>query len=603
MRTISGNIHLVESPEDSPALLRWLEHQSTVALDTETTGLNIYAPEHRLRLLQLGNPREAWVIQVEKPLMHGVALEVIRKLLANRVRLVMHHASYDIQVLCRHLGLSAEALWWATRDTKIVSHLADPRGREEGGVGHSLEDLTAHYLPASRKLGSTLREEFQRLKSTGQIPKTTPLAKMFEVFPIDNDVYNLYAGNDTIITAQLWSQLATAAFTRRYGTLLVFEHKLARIVSQMDAQGFLLDVDYTEDLRDDLLEQEIKFRRRARELGCENINSPLLVAAALELRGIHPDRLTPKGNPMVDKTLLRAHLGDELVSAIVEGKRARKWRTTWIEKFLTQQDSSGRVHPSTSTLRARTARFSITGIPAQTLPSGDSTVRSSFVADIGHRIVAADYSQQEPRFTAAMAPDARLIKIFAAGQDLHTLTAESIWPGRGDEMRKYGKGGLLATLYGGGNRALMDQFGMTEDQAKTVRAGIKKTYPGITSMAKSLMYEASQHGYITTWTGRQLPVDANRLYAALNYYVQSGCRDITAQGMVRLYDAGFLPYMRLAVHDEIIFSLPFDDDPRGFYLYAEEIERIMSTKIGPVDMPAQAKIGGRSWGSLYEKDE
>jgi DNA polymerase I len=229
-------------------------------------------------------------------------------------------------------------------------------------------------------------------------------------------------------------------------------------------------------------------------------------------------------------------------------------------------------------------------------------VRSSFVADIGHRIVACDYSNQELRFIAAMAPDARMIKAFRNGEDLHTITAETAWPGRGAEMRKFGKGGNFATLYGGGNAALMDQFGMTEEQAKTVRAAIKKAYPGIAIKAKQLMYEASRDGYITTWTGRQLPVDANRLYAALNYYVQSGCRDVTAQGMVRLYDAGFLPYMRLAVHDEIIFSVPFDDPVEGFRLSAE-IEHIMSTRIGPVDMPATAKVGKRSWGSLYEKEE
>jgi len=598
MRTISSNIRVVETPEDLPALLGWLNHQSTVALDTETTGLDIYSPNHRIRLLQLGNPREAWVIQVEKPHMHSVALEVIGKLLANRIRIVMHFASYDIQVLCRHYGFDPEALWPATRCTKIISHLADPRGREEGGVGHSLEDLAERYLPKSRKLGTTLREEFARLKASGEIPKNTPLARMFEVMPIDNLVYLLYSGTDTIVTAQLGAHLLTDAFMRRFGHLVVFEHKLAKLVSQMDARGFLLDVEYTENLKQTLIATEVRCKALARELGCDNINSPVQVAEALEPRGIKPDRTTPTGKPAVDKTLLKAHLGDDLVQAIVEGKKARKWRTTWIEKFLTQQDSTGRVHPSTSTLRARTARFSITGIPAQTLPSGDSTVRSSFVADIGHRIVACDYSNQELRFIAAMAPDARMIRAFRNNEDLHTITAETAWPGQGEAMRKYGKGGNFATLYGGGNQALMDQFGMTLEQAQTVREAIKKAYPGIAGKARALMYEASQNGYITTWTGRQLPVDQNRLYAALNYYVQSGCRDVTAQGMVRLYDAGFLPYMRLAVHDEIIFSVPEDSLDM-----VAEIEQIMSTKIGPVDMPATAKIGGRSWGSLYEKEQ
>jgi DNA polymerase I len=596
-----GNIHIVESPDDMPALAGWIGHQETVSIDTETTGLDIYSDVHRLRLVQFGNPREAWVIQQEKFPDKQIRF-LFERLCRDRCRIVMHHASYDIQVLVRHLGLDPEQLWWATRDTKIISHLVNPVGREEGGVGHSLEDLTAHYLPGSRKLGSSLRDEFLRLKAAGEIPKTTPLARMFEVMPIDNDVYLWYAGNDAIITAQLWQRLATPAVLRQYGDLLVYEHKLAKIASLMDARGFLLDEKYTADLRDLLVVQEDRHRSAARSLGCGNINSPSQVAAALAERGIKPDRLTPKGNPAVDKTLLKAHLDDELVQAIIEGKKARKWRTTWVEKFLAQQDSSGRVHPSTSTLRARTARFSITGIPAQTLPSGDSMVRSSFVADIGHRIVAVDYSNQELRFIAAMAPDATMIRAFREGKDLHTMTAEMAWPGRGEEMRKYGKGGNFGTIYYAGNQALMDQFGMTLEQAQTVRSAIKTGYPGIATKAKALMHEASHYGYITTWTGRQLPVDPNRLYAALNYYIQSGCRDITGQAMVRLYDAGFLEYMRLAIHDELLFSLPFDADPAEFFRMAVEIEDIMSTKVRSVAMPAQAKIGGRSWGSLYEKE-
>jgi len=596
MRTINGNIHIVESLDDYPALLGWLGHQKTVAVDTETTGLDIYSGAHRLRLVQFGNPREAWVVQSEK--LDTRRLEFLfKRLIRDRIRIVMHHASYDIQVLVRHLGLDPEQLWWATRDTKILSHLVNPVGREEGGVGHSLEDLAAHYLPTARKLTTSLREEFLRLKATGEIPKATPLARMFEVMPIDNDIYLGYAGHDTIITAQLWQSLATPAVLRQYGDLLVYEHKLAKVASLMDARGFLLDEKYTADLRDLLVVQEERHRSAARSLGLQNINSTQQAWEALANRGIVSDRLTPKGHHTVDKILLQAHAEDPLVQAIIEGKKAGKWRKTWIESFLKGMDQDNRVHPSTSTLRARTARFSVTGIPAQTLPAGDSLVRSCFVADTGHRIVAVDYSNQELRFIAAMAPDATMIRAFRNGDDLHLMTAEAAWPGLGAEMRKYGKGGNFATLYGGGNQALMDQFGMTLEQAQQVRSAIKKTYPGIATKAKALMHEASHYGYITTWTGRQLPVDQNRLYAALNYYVQSGCRDITGQAMVRLYDAGLVEFMRLAIHDEIIFSVP-----EGTPGLVREIERIMSTKIRSVDMPAQAKIGNQSWGSLYEKE-
>ncbi len=88
-------------------------------------------------------------------------------------------------------------------------------------------------------------------------------------------------------------------------------------------------------------------------------------------------------------------------------------------------------------------------------------------------------------------------------------------------------------------------------------------------------------------------MDEGHEYAAFNYYIQSGCRDLTAHAMIRLYDAGYVEHMRLPIHDEILFSLPED------LTDVSEVVRLMSTKVGPLEIPAEAKIGSRSWGSLY----
>ena len=55
-----------------------------------------------------------------------------------------------------------------------------------------------------------------------------------------------------------------------------------------------------------------------------------------------------------------------------------------MDTFLKTRDTNDRCHASINPLRARTARMSITGIPAQTLPAGDSTIRRCFLADEGH---------------------------------------------------------------------------------------------------------------------------------------------------------------------------------------------------------------------------
>lgn len=588
-----GSIHVPEDEADLTQMFEWIERQHTLALDTETTGLDIYADGFGLRLVALATPTEAYVFPNET---YGGIHRIVRRL--RNKRLIMHNASFDIQVLVRTTTwCDIEGLYAQTRDTQLMAHQVDPRGTEEGGPGQSLDELLALYVPDCVKLKKDLKAEYMRLRKAKLLPKGVGVsyADVYRYMPIDNDMYLMYAGTDAIGTARLFKILSKKI--DKNSQLTKDDHKTAMIACLMDSKGFLLDEEYTTTLRDSLLDQEVHWKDVARSFGLENINSSDQVYEALKARGLESGRLTENGNPSVDKSFFSEHMDDPLVVAIVEGKKAGKWNSTWVEKFLNASDSSGRVHPSTNTLRARTARFSITGIPAQTLPSGDSLVRSCFVSDTDQVIVGVDYSNQELRFAAAMSPDARMIKAFKNGENLHKITAAAAFPGKvvdkGTEYYALGKMGNFAVGYGAGVPGLVRQ-GMTEQQAVAVRSGIKSAYKGMAKFSDGLKNFATEHGYIDTWTGRRLPVDVGREYSAFNYFIQSGCRDITTQAMHRIYDAGYVGYMRLAIHDELLFSLP--DDPE----LVREIVGLMSTKVKMLDLPAEAKVGSRSWGSLYE---
>jgi len=591
----NGSIYVPERHEDLTVMWEWMERQHTLALDTETTGLDIYSDGHKLRLIALATPTQAFVFPVET---YWNMLPTLLERLRGK-RLIMHNASYDIQVLVRHAPyMSVEALFAQTRDTKILAHQVDPRGMEEGGIGQTLDELLKYYVPDCFKLKKELKDEYLRLRREKLLPKGagTSDGDMYRYMPIDNEVYLMYAGTDAIGTARLFLILSKQVDTN--SELTRNDHKVAMIAAFMDAKGFLLDFDYTQQLADDLYDEECHHKATALEYGLENINSNDQVYHALLKRGIKVSELTAKGNPKVDKNLFAANMDDPLVRAIVAGKKAGKWRKTWVEKFLDAADSSGRVHPSTNTLRARTARFSITGIPAQTLPSGDSLVRSCFVADTNELIVGVDYSNQELRFAAAKAPDARMIQAFRNGENLHMITAGVAFPGKdvskGTPYYDLGKMGNFAVGYGAGVSGLVRQ-GMTREQAVAVRNGIKTAYRGMTGLSDRLQRFAKEHGYVETWTGRRLPVDEGHEYAAFNYYIQSGCRDLTAHAMIRLYDAGYVGNMRLPIHDEVLFSLPND------LTIVRDVVSLMSTRVGPLDIPAEYKIGSRSWGSLYEQ--
>lgn len=579
----------------------WMERQHTLAVDLETTDLDIYLEGFGVRLVAMATPAEAWVFPAETHSPHECNATLSR---LQGKRLIMHNGlNFDVPALAHvypHLftieGLSAQ-----TRDTQLIAHQVDPRdAATEGGIGQGLDDLLKHYVPDCFKLKKELKDEYARLRREKLLPKeaSARVADMYRWLPVDNEVYLLYAGTDALGTARLFQVLSKQVDINSH--LTKDDHRVQMIASLMDAKGFLLDQDYTEKLADDLFEEEERQKDIAWEYGVRNINSTNQMAEWLISNGVDVPK-TDKGNYSVNNGLLKSLLGTELepaVQAILAGKKAGKWRKTWVEKFLASTDNQGRVHPSTNTLRARTARFSITGIPAQTLPSKDALIRACFVADPGENITAIDYQNQELRFAAAKAPDPRMIRAFREGENLHMITAGVAFPGqdvsKGTPYYDLGKMGNFAVGYGAGVTALMKQ-GMTRDQAVAVRNGIKAAYKGMAAMSDRLQAQAKRQGYIVTWTGRKLPVEAGHEYAAFNYYVQSGCRDITAQAMIRLYEAGFLPYMRLPIHDEILFSLPPEDG------IVQEVVNLMTTSVGPLVIPAEAKIGSRSWGSLYVK--
>lgn len=246
--------------------------------------------------------------------------------------------------------------------------------------------------------------------------------------------------------------------------------------------------------------------------------------------------------------------------------------------------------------------MSITGIPAQTLPSGDWIIRRCFIADPGELIASVDYQAQELRVLAAMSGDRTMIHAFQEGADLHLMTARAAFGDhivKGDPEREHAKTVNFGRVYGGGAKTVAEQTGLPVKQAQIVVDGFDKAYPKVGVYSKKLMGEAGYHGFITTPTGRRLPVDPDRAYAALNFMIQSTSRDVTARAIIRLHDRGFTPFMRLPIHDEVLLSLPASEAEAE----AKAVADIMAERMGPVWIGTDPEVGGRSWGSLYMKTE
>lgn len=507
-------IYVVEDYGEVTEFLAWIGHQDIVAVDTETTGLDLFSDKFRVRLVQFGNETEAWVIPVELGEEFAV---VVADALLDLPRLVFQNAAYDVIALQQGLGITVD--WDKVRDTEILAHLVDPRELKEGGTGHSLSDLTRALIDP--EVADDIKDSMKHMAAEAGVTQ----GEVFKTIDLWNDVYLTYAGMDAILTMSLFAKLAER-IPGVSARLVETEHKIARICAAMETTGFLLDVDYAEQFSEELLADEQYYEAVALlEYGTESVNATAQVAADLIESGVKLTERTPSGAWKLDKTVLEplAEQGHPLAVAVMAAKRAKKWRTTWVQKFLDNRDSQDRCHASIQPLRARTARMSITGIPAQTLPAGDWKVRRCFVADPGHSIVSIDYKAQELRVLAALSGDQNMIDAFATGADLHQMTADA-----SGVPRSVGKTVNFAYVYGSGPKNIAETCGITVAKAREVIKGFESTYPAVKRLSDKLQRTATQRGYIETPSGRRIPVDKERPYAALNYCLSPDTKILTA---------------------------------------------------------------------------
>ncbi|GIG61148.1 hypothetical protein Lfu02_55200 [Longispora fulva] len=621
-----ATIRVAERAEEVGEFYGWAERQGELAYDVETTGLDIYSGDFRVRLAQFGTRHEAWVLPVESGAEFG---EAARRVVSRHPALVAHNAPYDILAAHKEWGTGIEGVFTRMTDTRTLSHLTDSRSLKDGGpTGHALEDLAEHYVcPDARQAERDLKAEFKRLRlltdgelitvdqlgalrheeRAAKVPmaerrsvgaRSLNVGQAFARIPIASDVYVRYAGADVLNAAGLVGQLRPRVpGSARH--LVEFERDVAMVCAILQDRGLLIDMEYTRRLSSRLAEEAEHWEAKARALGVDNIHAGQQVADMLQRRGVDIPGRTKTGLLQVDKILLGqlVALGDPLAIAVQRARRAHKWNSTYATRFLEMADGASRVHPGINSLAARTARMSIQDPGLQILPSEDSMIRHCVQAEPGEVIWSVDYSAQELRMLALLATERVIERAFRDGSDLHMMTARSAFgENAGPEQRKIGKMANFLTIYGGGAKALASQAGIDEETARHVIDSLMRTYPGIKAYAKRREGEARRLGHITTRTGRRLHVDRARAYSAVNYDIQSASRDVTAGALVRAHRAGMTDYIRLPIHDELVGSAPEKDA----HLIAWEMGQIMTETIQGIEFTTDPEVGGRSWGSLYQ---
>ncbi|MFE9335303.1 DNA polymerase [Streptomyces sp. NPDC007063] len=611
--------------EDLEAFRRWVAAKARarerIAVDTEGKGLRVANGEPGyVRVVQFGNANGAWNVPIE----YGAPFLAATRWALDTLPLLVGHnwPSFDAIALHKTTGLAYEDLCSKTIDTWLLANLVDPRKPEEGGIGTGLKALSARYVdPHAPDTQEGLHAVFRKLKVGHTIKNQTGWAAV----PVEHPTYQSYAGGDVILTSRLLPKLMARLSALNIPQMLQdYEHELAYICGAMTIPGLLLDRPYTERLSAHLGDEAAKWSAVCARYGVEKIGSPKQIAEVLtDPTGFNehiPER-TNNGAIQVNKKVLHrlADLNPDtgeprnsgrtpnpLAAALIKAKRAAKWKAGYADHFLEDADASDRVHPNIRTLEARTGRMSVTNPAAQTLPAGDWMIRRCLMAEEEHRIISVDFDSVELNVLAALADVRNMKGAIARGESLHDTTARLVFgDGFTKPQRKVAKAGNFLKVYGGGIDKLEEQTGAPREILETFFSQFNRAYPEVKRYGETLINEAyalkADRGgnlAVRTATGRVLPLDRDRMYAGTNYAVQSTARDCLGRALVNMREAGLLPYLRLAVHDEVIASAP----EREAKDVGREIAKHMNFDLFGVPITASPEVGGRTWGSLYMTD-
>jgi DNA polymerase-1 len=271
------------------------------------------------------------------------------------------------------------------------------------------------------------------------------------------------------------------------------------------------------------------------------------------------------------------------------------------------------VHTSYHQAVTATGRLSSSDPNLQNIPIRNEAgrrIRQAFIADEGHVILAADYSQIELRIMAHLSQDAGLLKAFAEGKDVHSATASEVFGVPLEEvtsdMRRKAKAVNFGLIYGMSAFGLARQLDIPRNEAQHYMDKYFERFPGVLEYMERTREEAAEKGYVETLYGRRLHLPdikarngARRKAAeraAINAPMQGTAADIIKKAMLKV--AEWLATqttndikLLMHVHDELVFEIAKDKVEE----FSERICSLMS-EAASLDVPLLVEADyGDNW--------
>lgn len=393
------------------------------------------------------------------------------------------------------------------------------------------------------------------------------------------------------------------------------ELPLSRVLADMQTDGIRIDKRQLEEFSKKISDGADKLTKEIYSLAGEefNINSPKQLGIILfEKLGLKSGKKNKKGYSTSADILEELKDEHKIIPLVLEYRQLAKLKSTYCDGLSAVIEEDGRIHSNFAQTVTVTGRISSTEPNLQNIPVRTELgreLRKMFVAKEGHTLIDADYSQIELRVLAAISGDEKMISAFKNDEDIHTVTAASVFgvdvSEVTNEQRSSAKAVNFGIVYGIGEYSLSRDIHVSVREAKKYIESYLDKYSGAREYMERIKKQAAEDGYVKTLMNRirYIPEIKSSNFnmrafgerVALNTPIQGTAADIIKLAMVRVHKRlageGLSSRLILQVHDELIIEAPEDEKERASQILREEMENAVSLSV-----PLKVDLAmGKSW--------
>ena len=580
-----AGFNIVYDKKEIETILAKADDQGFFAVDTETNSLDSQKAE-LVGVSLAVNENQAYYIPVghknkdDKEIKKQIKIEDLIKILKpyledETIKKVGQNIKYDLKIFKKY-GIHLKSF----EDTMLLSYALD-----SGLNRHNLDILAKIHLDHENI-------KYKDVAGTGKSEVTFDQVKIIDSYR--------YACEDADVTLKLYNifkeRLVKEKCFHVYENL---EIPLVDVLARMECQGIKIDKKILSQLSETFAKNLKVLEKKIYKIAGEefNIGSTKQLGDILyEKLKISGTKKTKKGNFATNVNVLEdlAGKGHEFPKLVLDWRQKSKLKNTYTDTLPEHIDpKTKRVHTSFLLAATTTGRLASSDPNLQNIPiksKEGKEIRSAFVAESGHSIISADYSQIEMRVLAHVGDVKELKKAFRNNEDIHSITASQIFDCDikkiNEDMRRKAKAINFGIIYGISSYGLAKQISVSNPEAEQFLFSYFKKFPEIKDYMQETLKFCRKHGYVKTMFERKCHFpninDKNHTLksfqerAAINAPIQGAAADIIRYAMInidkKILEKKIKSKLLVQIHDELLFESKDNDVKKEITLIKNEME-------------------------------